>query len=123
VHDVKVVFGAGEDGNVELWLGVSVNTRGKGNVRLQFIEEVEDAPGMYLLTGTTESFTQSQVEHTFVGVEFVKTTTYRISSLGRRQKTGVDVKTQTKAALDQDRLEALLHQARTEMDEAANDSD
>ena len=117
VHDVCVVFGQGEEGKAELWLGVKNRNKSKGNVRLQFIEEVKKKPGMYLLTGTTEKFTGDQVEHTFASVDFIKTTTYQISATGKRQKKGKEVSTLTKAPLNQAVLADLLQRAASEADE------
>jgi hypothetical protein len=111
VRNVHVVFGQGAEGKAELWLGVKTSTKSKGNVRLQFIEEVKTKPGMYLLTGTTELFTQDAVEHTFEKVEFIKTTTYKLTAAGKRQKTGKEFSTLTKAPLDQAVLADLLQQA------------
>jgi hypothetical protein len=113
VHDVKVVFGAdeGDATKPELWIGVNVSCRGKNNVRLQFIEVVEDAPGMYMLSGTTDTFTHEQVEHTFHAVEFRQTTTYKMGKGGRRVKSNPDVKTVTTAPLDPVVLADLLRRA------------
>ena len=90
-HEVDAVMGAGQDGVAEMWLGVRVKTRSTKKVTLHFLEAHEDEKGMFLLSGQVAQFDNSQIEHSFGKVQFVKTTTKtwkRGGGKNKRRKVG-----------------------------------
>lgn len=96
-HTVLAVYGKGEEGDPEVWLGVKVHNRGAraGKVKLQFlalVDEAEAAPAIYELRDENAVYTPDMIEHTFTGVAFISTTTFKVTKAGRRSKSrGKDV--------------------------------
>jgi len=95
-HDVKAVFGLGQRG-AEVWFGVVAKGKHKGSkVRLQFMQEVEGQPGMYLLLKGSELYDESLFEHTLPNVVFVQTRVHKVARNGRLT-AGKNTKTMAKA--------------------------
>ena len=82
-HEVQVVFGDTGAGP-EVWLGVKLSSRTRGKVRLQFLEDIKEEAGMFLLTKVSGIYNTNQIEHVFANVVFLEKTTSKISKWGRR---------------------------------------
>ena len=82
-HAVQVVFGDTGAGP-EVWLGVKLSSRTRGKVRLQFLEDIKEEAGMFMLTKVSGIYNTNQIEHVFANVVFLEKTTYKISKWGRR---------------------------------------
>ena len=115
-HNVKAVFGLGDKG-AEVWFGVVAKGRNKGGkVRLQFMQEVEGQPGMYLLLKGSELYDAKQIEHTLPNVVFVQTTVHKVARNGRLA-AGKETKTMTKAPLDVSMVADLYRRCQLEASE------
>jgi hypothetical protein len=115
-HNVKAVFGLGDKG-AEVWFGVVAKGRNKGGkVRLQFMQEVEGQPGMYLLLKGSELYDAKQIEHTLPNVVFVQTTVHKVARNGR-PAAGKETKTMTKAPLDVSMVADLYRRCQLEASE------
>ena len=46
-----------QEGGPEVWLGIKLSCKKRANVRIQFLEEVPEKPGMYTLLAGCETYT------------------------------------------------------------------
>jgi len=53
-----------------VWLGIKLPCKKRAHVRIQFLEEVPEKPGMYTLLAGCETYPDSMVEHTFKEIGF-----------------------------------------------------
>jgi len=126
-HDIKVVFGE-RDGVRELWFGIRIGRSKSKKVKVQFLqaepsskEEGEARGRLYILTGEVATYDEALIKHTFKDVEFVETTTYKLTTKGCRYKRAPDVKNVTKEPLDATVLSSLSAQC-DEFSEPSSDS-
>ena len=103
IHVILVVFGYGDDGSKEVWMGIKVPCKKRNHKRMQYLTDVE---GMYRVTPTTDVYPNTRIEYTFDRTTFVETTTYKMRG-GRKTKTVDHVRMQTKEPLDARVLEVL----------------
>ena len=104
IHDVCAVYGKGDNGQAELWLGIKLQCRAANKVRLQFLDQLPDEEGKYVLLREWETLKEDLIAHTFKQVVFK--VTYKAVRRGR-SKGKKKVPLVTKSALDAQVLKEL----------------
>ena len=117
-HHVYAVFGAGDNGQAEVWLGIKVPCRAKESIRMQFLDPISEEPGKYMLLDAAQTYPARLVAHTFKDVVFSKknvnkSTRSRHGGRGKRKHIIV-----TKEPLDADVLRDLEAQCAAGEDES-----